>query len=105
MSAYAPILSRAASLTFLARPLWLHQQGAAAVGRAATAGVALGPFGPPVAVALEVIVIGELFAGADVADDFDEDAAVFVHRLAVGVAGVIDKARFIAVHGGVDDGA
>ena len=70
------------------------EHGAAAVGGAA---VAVGGF---VVGVVEVVLVDELFAGGDVADGFDPDAAVVLFGLAVGRAGVIDE------HGGgeaVDD--
>lgn len=66
----------------------------AAVGGAA---VAVGRF---VVGVVEVVLVDELFAGGDVADGLDVDAAVGLLGLAVGGAGVVDE------HGGgeaVDD--
>ena len=70
-------------------------------GAAALDGAAVAVGGGVVGV-VEVVLVGELFAGGDVAEGDDEDAAVFIFGLAVGVAGVVDE------HGGaeaVDDGA
>ena len=66
----------------------------AAVGGAA---VAVGGF---VVGVVEVVLVDELFAGCDVADGLDVDAAVVFDGFAVGRAGVVDE------HGGgeaVDD--
>src|SRR6266542_4253997 len=56
------------------------------------------------AVDRELVVVGELFAGADRAPCLDEHAAtlVFVSD-AIRVAGVIDPARGVAAAAGVDD--
>jgi hypothetical protein len=70
------------------------EHGAAAVGGAA---VAVGGF---VVGVVEVVLVDEFFAGGDVADGLDVDAAIVLFGLAVGGAGVVDE------HGGgeaVDD--
>ena len=46
-----------------------------------------------------------LVALLDRPDRLDEHAAVLGDRLAVGRAGVVDEARGVAIHPGVDDGA
>jgi hypothetical protein len=51
----------------------------------------------------EAIIVKEFFAGADVAQGFDEDpAAIVLDRFAIGIAGMIDPARFVAADCGVD---
>jgi hypothetical protein len=50
----------------------------------------------------QAVVVVELFAGLDVAQALDEDPALFLVGLAVGVAAVVDPARRVAADGGVD---
>jgi len=51
----------------------------------------------------EAIVVKEFFAGADVTQGLDQDpAAIVLDRLAIGIAGMIDPARFVAADCGVD---
>ena len=51
----------------------------------------------------QAVVVEQLFAGRDVAQGLDEDAAVVLVGLAVGLAGVVDPARRVAADLGVDD--
>ena len=48
------------------------------------------------------VIVRELLAGDDVANALDPDAPVVDHRVAVGIARVIDEARLVPVHRGVD---
>ena len=51
----------------------------------------------------QAIIVKEFFAGADVAQRLDENAAAMVFdRVAVWVAGMIDPARIISADGGID---
>lgn len=72
------------------------EHGSAALGGSAVA-CAVGGVG-----VVEVVLVGEFFAGLDGAEGDDEDPLVFFEGFAVGGAGVVDE------HGGaeaVDDGA
>ena len=57
-----------------------------------------------VEVALNLIVIGQFFAGLNRTDGFDEDASRVAYALAIRIAGMVDVARLIAVDPGIDDG-
>ena len=57
-----------------------------------------------VALAADLIVVGELLTRGDAADRIDEDPRVLDHGLAVWLTGVIDEARLVAVDSGVDHG-
>ena len=53
---------------------------------------------------LELIIVRQFFARADVAQGMDKDATiVFLDRFAVRVAGVVDPTRFVPADLGVDD--
>ena len=81
------------------RSLVLAQHRAAAAPRAAQAGMfALGFLGVLLA-DLQIVVVGELFAGTNIAARFDKHAMIFFLDLAVGRARVIDPARRIARRG------
>src|SRR6201991_4757704 len=90
------------------------EHGADAVRRAAEAAPYLLETGGMRHVQRDAVVVGQLFAGGDVADGFDQHAVVLrrlaLHRLldprlAVRVAAVVDPARRIAVAVAVDDEA
>ena len=53
----------------------------------------------------ELVVVGELLAGADAARGQDDDVLPAIHgdhaRVAVGLTGVVDEASGVAVHRGV----
>lgn len=78
------------------------QHGAAAGAGAAVAGVV--GFGVFIVllVAGEAVIVGELFARQNVAHGFDVDATRVDHRLAIGLAGMIDEASLIAFYPGID---
>lgn len=82
-----------------------YQEGAAAAGSAAVAGeAALG--GRGVAFLEDIlVVVGELFAGRDVPDRVDPDLRSLSHRIAIGLARVVDPPRGVAAHGGIDHDA
>src|ERR1700729_421690 len=61
------------------------QHGAAAAGRPAAAREDRVDVGRIAVLALDLVVVGEFFAGGDIADGLDEDAPVLDHGLAVGV--------------------
>src|SRR5690349_1244988 len=82
-------------------PRWPHH-GAAAAGQAAVAGEDGVDIGGIAGFALDLVVVSQLLAGRDRADRVDEHVRTLDHRLAVGVAGVIDEARLVAVDSGVD---
>src|SRR5581483_3084419 len=72
------------------------QHRAAAAPAAAITGVrALGRSGVLLA-DLQIVIVGQLFARADVAPRFDENPPVFFLDLAVGRAGVVDPAGRVA---------
>ena len=73
------------------------EHGAAALRRAAAAGVDLVDVRRIVLVAADLVVVAQLFAGRDGAHGVDEHAAVLDDRGAVAVAVVIDEARVAAV--------
>lgn len=66
------------------------EHGAAAVGGVAEAGLIV------LVGVMEVVFVGEFFAGADVAEGKDEDALVHFFALAVGSAAMVDE------HGGTE---
>ena len=96
----------AAAITHFPRPasrflLLRLENAAAAVGCPAVAHIErLVPL--RVGVALERVVVYQLGAGLDRTDRLDEDAPLLDHCLAVGIARVVDEARLVAVHCGVD---
>src|SRR5580704_5224649 len=92
---------RARALRYRRRP----QHAAAAGVRAAAAGEDHVDVGRIVGLALDLVVVGELLAGGDVAQRLDEHAALLDHGLAVRVAAMIDEARLVAIDAGVDDRA
>src|SRR5882672_4604487 len=75
---------------------------AAAGPGAAAAGPDLVDIRRIVVLALDLVVVVELFARLDVAQRFDEDAPLLDHGLAVRVAGVVDVARLVAADARVD---
>src|SRR6185437_3527826 len=60
--------------------------------------------GRVVVLTLDLVVVGHLLAGLYRAGGLDEHPPLLDHRLAVGVAGVIEESRVIAVDTGIDDG-
>ncbi len=50
----------------------------------------------------ELIVVPQFVAWFDIPNRFDEHAAAFDHRFAIGSAAVVDVAGFVAVDAGVD---
>ena len=78
------------------------QQIAGAVRRAAIAAELLLPILGLILVHSEAVVVAEFFAGLDRASRFDENAALVFHRFAIRIARVIDEARVIALHGGIN---
>src|SRR5271165_100600 len=87
-----------------ARLLGRFQHAAAAIPGSAAARVDFIDIGSVVAVALDLIVVGQLFAGLYGANCFDEDASVPGGAFAVRVAAMVDVSRLIAVHARVDHG-
>src|ERR1700728_5449059 len=79
------------------------QHAAAAARRAAAAGEDGIDVRRVVALAPDLIVVGELFARGDIAQRVDEHPRALDHRLAVRLAGVIDEARLVAADTRVDD--
>src|SRR5579884_3027272 len=75
-----------------------------AVWRAAVTGIALFVLGVFFAIPFIGVIEEELFAGSDVSNRIDKNAAPFDDRLAVRGAGVIDKPGVASLVGGVDDG-
>ncbi len=53
---------------------------------------------------LEMVIVGQFFAGIDRSAGQDIDAAVFVQSFAVGIAGVIDIAGIVTADGAVNGG-
>lgn len=53
----------------------------------------------------ELVVVGELLSAVNLAQREDDDVLLALHvddsRVAVGVAGMVDESRGVAVHGGV----
>src|SRR5215469_3802789 len=78
------------------------QHAAAASGRTAAAGEDRIDVGRVVRLALNLVVVGELFARLDGTERVDEHPALFDDRLAVGRAGVVDEARLVTVDPRVD---
>src|SRR6185312_14692634 len=81
------------------------EHGAAALREAAAAGEYLVYARRIVLFALYLIVVGHLLARRDRARGLDEHPPLLDHRLAVGVAGVIEEAGIVAVDAGIDDGS
>src|ERR1700722_5484197 len=84
---------------------WRPQHAAAAGRRPAAAGEDHVDVGRIVGLALDLVVVGELLTGSDVADRLDEHGAPLNDGLAVRVAAVIDEARLVAVDARIDDRA
>src|ERR1700722_3768297 len=78
------------------------QHRAAAFPRAALAGEDFIDVGRIVAIASDLVVVGQLLARLNSADGLDEHAPVIDQRLAVRVAGMVDEARIIAIDAAVD---
>jgi hypothetical protein len=53
---------------------------------------------------LEMVIVGQFFAGIDRPAGKDVDAAIFVQSFAVGIAGVIDIAGIVSADRAVDSG-
>src|SRR5580704_241794 len=102
--ARASTAPRALRRAWLARG-WRPEHGAATGGDATAAGEYHIDIRRIIRFPLDLIIVGQLFTGRDVADRLDEHAAVLNHRFAIRIAAVIDKARFVAPDTGVDDGA
>src|SRR5580693_8528804 len=81
---------------------WPEHRAATALGPTA-AGEDLVRVRRIMAVAADLVVVGQFFTGPDGPDRFDEHAPVVDHRFAVWIAGMIDEARVIAMHTGIDD--
>src|SRR6185437_12317573 len=79
------------------------QHAAAAGRRSAAAGKDLVHIGRVVAVALDLVIVGQLLARLNGANRFDENALAAHAAFAVRIAAVVDVARLIAVHARVDD--
>mmetsp|Transcript_71463 Transcript_71463/g.168395 ORF Transcript_71463/g.168395 Transcript_71463/m.168395 type:complete len:289 (-) Transcript_71463:2509-3375(-) len=79
-----------------------REHGAAAGRRAAPAGELLLDLGGVALVQHQAVVVEQLLAGLQVAQGLDEDAAVDLVGLAVGLAGMVDPARIVAAVEGVD---
>ncbi len=79
------------------------QHRAAALFRTAATGVDHIDIGRIVALAADLVVVVEFLSDFDGPDGIDEHSAILDVRFAVRITAVIDEARVVAIHRGIDD--